>query len=314
MAHNSDKTTLQSRQVFAEWLESCRRGGTLARSTMAIGIVVLDHLRRECPTSKDKALSARGEVRGARSDLGGTLETYGIPRTLVRETADPQGHQDGLRLLEALDWGNQLLPLSAGERDALLSSLIAALATPANLRPKRQNLKLLLDKREAPAAWVHTIMQTAADRSWGVVEQHLVGATLERRFKTAQIPNRPARPNDKQTSGEGDFPIRTLVYHVAANPRRNDMQKCRSDLAVGKHPVLIVPTDHENKTRVLAQDEGIDTQISLFSIENFVAFKIMHLAIEEKKKSFTVLKEIVEIYNRRLKEVETDLSLQIEIQ
>jgi hypothetical protein len=34
---------------------------------------------------------------------------------------------------------------------------------------------------------------------------------------------------------------------------------------------------------------------------------------EENKDFFSVLKEIVEIYNKRLSEVETDLSLRIEV-
>jgi hypothetical protein len=44
-----------------------------------------------------------------------------------------------------------------------------------------------------------------------------------------------------------------------------------------------------------------------------VALNIIELATEESKDFFSVLKEIVEIYNRRLQEVETDLSLRIEV-
>ncbi len=39
---------------------------------------------------------------------------------------------------------------------------------------------------------------------------------------------------------------------------------------------------------------------------------IIELASAEEKSLFAVLQEIVAIYNRRLREVETDLSLQIE--
>ncbi len=39
----------------------------------------------------------------------------------------------------------------------------------------------------------------------------------------------------------------------------------------------------------------------------------MELATEENKDFFAILQEIVQIYNRRLAEVETDLSLQIEV-
>ncbi len=41
---------------------------------------------------------------------------------------------------------------------------------------------------------------------------------------------------------------------------------------------------------------------------------IIELAADENKDFFAVLQEIVQIYNRRLGEVETDLSLRIEVE
>jgi hypothetical protein len=74
-----------------------------------------------------------------------------------------------------------------------------------------------------------------------------------------------------------------------------------------------VPAERENKAHKLAQDEGIDEEISVISIETFVALIIVHLAIDEDKDSFDVLKEIVEIYNGRLAAVESDMSLQLQV-
>ena len=91
------------------------------------------------------------------------------------------------------------------------------------------------------------------------------------------------------------------------------MQKCAENLKAGLRPILLIPREQENKARILAQDEGIDTKLDIVSIENFVALNIIELATEEKKDFFSVLKEIVAIYNKRLSEVETDLSLQIEV-
>ncbi len=79
------------------------------------------------------------------------------------------------------------------------------------------------------------------------------------------------------------------------------------------HPILLIPGEQENKAKVLAQDEGIDRELTIISIENFVALNIIELATEESKDFFSVLQEIVHIYNKRLTEVETDLSLQIQV-
>jgi len=53
--------------------------------------------------------------------------------------------------------------------------------------------------------------------------------------------------------------------------------------------------------------------LTIISIEDFVALNIIEQATEEDKDFFSVLQDIVHIYNRRLAEVETDLSLQIEV-
>lgn len=303
----------QSRQILIEWLDSCTRRGKIARNTVAIGIVVLDHLRRSCPVSRDEVISQGGEVSGARSGLGTILESYDIPSSYLKEVTTRQGHQDGQRLFEQLEWGKKLAKIPENERETLLWELVEDLRNLANEWLKRQNLKLDIDRRQAPTTWVNVIVENAKGRSGGVVEQHLVGAKLARRFRGMEIPNHPAHAGDRQTERAGDFAISQLVYHVTSAPSRDVLQKCVKNVRVGLHPVLLIPREQENKAQILAQDEGIDKELTIVSIEDFVALNIIELATEESKDFFSVLKEIVEIYNKRLSEVETDLSLQIEV-
>ncbi len=303
----------ESRKTLDSWISSCTRGGKVSRNTVAVGIVVLDYLRKACPVAKDDTISQGGEVKGARSGLGNTLEAYGIPASYLKEVTMRQGHQDGQRLFERFNWGSKLTHLTAAERGQVLQELIDVLLSYAMDWLKRQNLKLDLDRRQAPATWVHTIVENAKLRSGGVVEQHLVGATLERRFKGLVIPNHPAHAGDRQTSRAGDFEIAKLVYHVTATPFRSVIQKCVENIRAGLHPILLVPAEQENKARILAQDEGIDKELSIISIEAFITLNIIGLATDENKDFFDVLKEIVEIYNRRLAAVESDLSLQIQV-
>jgi len=303
----------ESRQILDKWLESCTRNKKIARNTVAMGFVVLDHLGRACPVLRDAVVSQGGEVSGARSGLGKILESYGIPSTYLKEITTRQGHQDGQRLFEQFEWGKKLARLPDDEREELLLELIESLRTLANDWLKRQNLKFVIDRRQAPTTWVGVIVENAKGHSGGIVEQQLVGAKLERRFKGISVPNHPAHAGDKQTERAGDFTISKLVYHVTAAPSRNVLQKCAENLKVSLHPILLIPHEQENKARILAQDEGIDRELTIISIENFVALNIIELATEENKDFFSVLKEIVVIYNKRLSEVETDLSLQIEV-
>ena len=314
MAHaRVDEIKRNSHQILGEWLASCTRHGRVARNTIAVGIVVLDHLRHNCPVSRDDVISQGGEVTGTRSRLGSILESYGIPSTYLKEVTTRQGHQDGQKLFEHLEWGNRLATLTSDDREKLLFEMIGTLLGYASDWLERQNLKLDIDRRQAPTTWISLIVENAKERSSGVVEQHLVGAKLEKRFKGIAVPNHPAHAGDRQTEREGDFTISKLVYHVTATPSRGVLQKCAGNIRVGRHPILLIPHEQENKARVLAQDEGIDRELTIISIEDFVALNIIELATEESKDFFSVLKEIVEIYNRRLAEVETDLSLQIEV-
>jgi hypothetical protein len=176
-----------------------------------------------------------------------------------------------------------------------------------------QKLRLKLNTRNAPMTWVRLIMESAKQRSSGVVEQHLVGAALERRYKGISVPNHPALAGDSQTAREGDFAISKIIYHVTATPSRHVIQKCAANIRAGKHPILLVPYEQEYRAKVLAQEEKIDSDITVISIEDFVSMNIIELATEENKDFIAVLKEIVQIYNKRLAQVETDLALQIEI-
>ncbi|MGB8647073.1 MAG: DUF4928 family protein [Anaerolineae bacterium] len=302
-----------SRTALQDWLDSCTRDGKVSRNTVAIGIVVLHHLRQSAPLNRADVISRGGEIKGARSGLRNTLSEYGIPPNYLREVTTRQAHQDAQRLLEALDWGIPLSTLQTPERDALLHAMITTLAQRAQEWLTRQNLKLDLDRRQSPEAWIGLIIESAKERSGGVVEQHLVGAKLQRRFAGVDIPNHPAHAGDEQTDRPGDFAVRGLAYHVTANPGRRVIEKCADNIRTGKYPILLVPNSQVEKARALADVEGIKGELSIISIESFVAMNVIEISTAENKDFVTVLKEIVEIYNRRLGDVETDLSLQIEI-
>lgn len=307
-----DYASQKSHQTLDLWLKSCTRSGKISRNTVAVGIVVIDHLRRKCPVSREEVISAGGEVTGARSGLGKILETYEIPATYLKEVTTRQGHQDGQRLFEQFEWGQTLAALSGGDRDKLLLDLIGILVKHASSWLRRRSLELDLDRRQAPSTWINMLIDSAKGHSSGIVEQHLIGAKLERRFKQS-VPNYPAHAADRQTERAGDFSIESLVFHVTATPGRSVLEKCAANIKNGLHPILLIPGEQKYKATVLAQEENIDKDLTVISIEDFVALNIIELATEEGKDFFSVLQEIIHIYNKRLAEVETDLSLQIKV-
>ena len=107
-------------KVVADWLKSRERAKRISRNTIAVGIVVLDHLRRQCPISPDDLFSKGGELRGSRSGLRDTLEGYQIPRTFLKEATTRQAHQDARLLAEELEFGKRLALLDADSREQRL--------------------------------------------------------------------------------------------------------------------------------------------------------------------------------------------------
>jgi hypothetical protein len=311
----AEKTKLveEANRILAGWLADCTRGKKISRNTLAVGIVILDHLRREGILVREDVISKGGEIKGARSGLGDVLERYGIPSSFLKEVTTRQASPDGQRLLEQLEWGNLFVSLRRRQAEQVLDTMIERLRAEVFAVLMRENLKVDINRREAPAAWIRMILQSASGRSTGVVEQHLVGAKLQRRYPRLSVANHPSHAADVQTSRKGDFLISNLVYHVTANPSRGVIEKCAANIKAGLSPLLIIPHEQSSKARVLAEEAGIDKELTIIALEDFLALNIIELATEEEKDLYSVLSEIIEIYNRRLADVETDLSLQIQL-
>ena len=101
-----DQISEKCQQILQKWLESCTRSGRLSRNTIAVGIVVLHHLRDKCPVKSDEVISPGGEIVGSRSRLHKIMQTYDIskPEKYLKEVTTRQAHPDGKRLFEALEY------------------------------------------------------------------------------------------------------------------------------------------------------------------------------------------------------------------
>jgi hypothetical protein len=300
-------------EPLSAWLERCTTKGEVSRSTIAVGIVVLHHLRGKCPVQASDVLSARGELKGTRSGLSTILEKYHLPARYLKEVTTRAGHQDGQRLFEAFDYGQSLLGLSDARRDECLVSAIETLVEMANIWLNRQHLKVSCDRQLGPAKWIGNILAEAKVRSGGKVEQHLVGAKLANAHPDIDIPNNPSHAGDLQTRRPGDFIVGSTAYHVTAAPGSPVVEKCATNLNAGLHPVLLVPRDQVDKARHIAEDQSIGDRMTIWAIEDFVAVNIIELSKGEQEVFVEVLKSIIATYNDRLEAVETDLSLKIEV-
>jgi hypothetical protein len=174
-------------------------------------------------------------------------------------------------------------------------------------------LKPQCDRQQSPAAWIDSILAVAELRSLGAVERHLVGATLQQRHPEIVIPNNPGHAGDTQTGRSGDFPLEDISYHVTATDGKEAAERCKQNIEAGVHPVLLVPRRYLEKARVRTEIAGIEHRVSILAIEDFITQNIIEMSTNQQQDFFSTLKAIVDEYNRRLEEVETDMSLKIEL-
>jgi hypothetical protein len=302
------------RSAVNQWLECCRRHGRISRNTVAVGIVALDHLVRKCPLETNDVFSQGGELKGARSALGNVLERHGVDRRYLKEVTTRQSPHDAGKLLIELDYGKQLCGLEDEARHEVLRPAIELLVQVARNHLSRKHIKIGCNRQAAPAVWVHKILEEATGRSGGVVEQHLVGAKLQERFPSENVPNYPGHAGDAQTGRDGDFTIGTTAFHVTAAPGLPLIDKCKANIDRGLHPFLLVPSAKVEAASILAETARIQDQISVMAIEDFISSNVIELSEGKQDDFLEVLRRIIDTYNTRLDEVETDLSLKIELQ
>jgi len=174
-------------------------------------------------------------------------------------------------------------------------------------------LRLRCDRQQSPAAWIDSILKRAVLRPGGVAEVHLIGATLQQRHPGIVIPNNPGHAADAQTRRSGDFPLQTVSYHVTATDGKEAVGRCKENVETGVHPILLVPKRYAEKANVYAEIAGIQDRVSILAIEDFITQNIIEMSTHQQQDFFSTLKAIIDEYNRRLEDVETDMSLKIEL-
>lgn len=146
----------------------------------------------------------------------------------------------------------------------------------------------------------------------GPVAQYLVGAKLQLRFPGMSISNESFSSADQQTGRDGDFTVQDTAFHVTVAPMTAVYEKCVANLNDGKSAFLLVPARSVEGARQNA-DNVASGRIDVAAIESFVGFNVNEIATFGKGESAQALRKLLEIYNSRVKDVETDLSLMIDI-
>lgn len=130
-------------------------------------------------------------------------------------------------------------------------------------------------------------------------------------FPSENIRNESSSAADDPQKLSGDFQIGDTVFHVTVSPGQAIIDKSKANLDTGLKVYLLVPDTRLVGARQNAENSAAG-QIAVESIESFVSQNIEELAGFSKARASQIL-QLLQTYNERVSQVETDKSLLIEI-
>lgn len=299
--------------------------GDINTNVMAVGMVMLDHMAAAFPLTDSVYVSARAsQVR----ELGGPkireiLARYGETRPFRSEGGrTSRGSlvlaREFAALLNASRAAAPYTSASPAEQAftrQIMQGWIVVLLQDQYFN--RQRIEAEIDHRRPIRFAVNALLQAARERGGttaGAVAQHLVGAKLSLRFPNKEISNESYTTADQQTERPGDFLVGDTAIHVTMSPGENVISnRSRANVRDGFRPLVLVPEDRVAAARQLVDNADLGGQVGVNSIEDFVGQNVEEIGGFSDQGIKTGLRELLERYNERVRTVEPDPSLQIEI-
>ena len=207
--------------------------------------------------------------------------------------------------------------ISKSERGCVLEALQGYLVERVVEYFNRQRLAPSYDLASSTWHAIHEILAKAKEAGKsGAVAQHLVGAKLQLRFPDFEVENNPSSAADEQTGRAGDFQIKDTAFHVTVAPSRDNLfERVKENIRQGLRVYVVVPEERVEAARGYAEDQlPIQySQITVSALEAFVAQNIDELSMYSHGKLHKGFRALLETYNQRADEVESDKSVLIEI-
>ncbi len=148
----------------------------------------------------------------------------------------------------------------------------------------------------------------------GAVLQHLVGAKLKLIMPPDKFQVHGAYVADSPTDRSGDFVINNTIIHCTTAPGEPLILKCKINIRAGCLPIIITIFDRVKTALDLAADTDLSGRVEVWDIQQFLSNNINEHSLFDGAARNAKLADIIEKYNARIIEVETDPSLRIEFE
>lgn len=305
--------------AFKAWyldLPVHKASGGPAKGTLAAALVVLERLKSDYHLDLEEHRAPGGsQIKGA----GGAavkkiLERFGETRPFAKEggRTNRGGPGDIKLMFDALK-GAKLDYCTPDERAEILDRLQRFLVDRVIEFHNRERLKLVYDPTRTTWQTIQDLLLTARETGKeGPVAQHLVGAKLELRFPELSIGKESYSTADDQLGRPGDFWIGDTAFHVTVAPMPALFEKCAQNIKEGYRVFLLVPDRSLSGARQNAE-LIMPGRMVAESIESFVSTNVEELSVFTQKKVVSGLRRLLETYNKRISEAETDKSMLVEM-
>jgi hypothetical protein len=157
-------------------------------------------------------------------------------------------------------------------------------------------------------------MQNPGTKYLGTVLQHLVAAKLYLVLPEGSFEIHGASVADAPTERNGDFVINNTIIHCTTAPGAPLIDKCKSNLRGGCHPIIITIFERVRTALDIASDAGLAGRVDVWDIQQFLSANIYEHSLFDEAQRNSTLADIVDKYNGIILKAETDPSLRIEFE
>lgn len=300
---------------LTSWFDSLPTySGWPARGTIAAALVVLERLKSGFNLSLESHRApGQSQIKGVSGAAASRiLAAHGETRVFLKEggRTNRGTPREIERMLRALGHSD-LVGMTPEERSTALDRLQGFLTEKVREFHSRKRLRVVYDPSAPTWHAIHAILSEAAlSGKAGPVAQHLVGAKLALRFPDQVIRNDSYSTADDQLGRAGDYQVQGTAFHVTVAPMPGVYDRCRVNTEAGLRVYLLVPDAALGSAKDWAE-RLMPRRISVVSIEAFVAQNLDELSSFEKP--LWSLRKLLELYNARVDQAETDKSLMIEM-
>jgi len=316
-------TDIQSNvlQAFNTWyggLKAMKRyGGRPAKGIVAAALVVLERLRQDCRLDISAHLAEGGaQIAGLNlSALKPILTRFREERPFPSEggrTNRGNNHpiQQMLQSLYEAGFANLPEPNRYELIDRLQKQLVQSLDAYYTL----ERISFSFDPTKPARVLIGDILENAKNRGQsGPVAQHLVGAKLAIRFPDIAVDNFPSSAADDPAGRSGDFLVGRTVFHITVAPNMRLLQRCQENLRQALSCILLVPEQKLPAVRALLETERLESRVAAESLESFIGQNVSELAKFVPEGLIRQFAALLDMYNRRVRQAETDMSLLITV-